>query len=335
MTEVSIERSFIEELSRRSHLRIVACESGGASILAAIVSRLSLPLERLTFSLDGPALKVFKDIAPKSAIHPSSNITSLIVEDNPLVLTGSSWMPDWERDAIGHAKDASLEVWSVLDHWTNFRERFVPASDWNIQGLDWKYHLPDKVLVCDDYAMGIALDENFPPNILKRIPNYALMDFKKKIDSARHEAPSRPKSDGSFHLLYISEPIADDLKVTYGTSDYWGYTEFTLLEDVLKAKPENITLRVRLHPNETSGKYAAILSKTSNVEISHGNELINDLSWSDSVVGAHSMALALALEAGLPTISYIPKNATKQCVLPHKEICKVNSPKKIFDQLKR
>ncbi len=334
MSEIEHD-GFISELRSRDALAIVACESGGAKLLAAMIGKLGEDRPpSTTFHLAGPAVTVFNDKLDNIANRQLEDIADLKGAAGALVLTGTSWMPDFERRAIALAKKNGTEVWSVLDHWTNFRERFLPVDAWdgdhNADNDAFVKALPDRVIVCDDYALVTAKSAGFPEDILLQAPNYAMLDFKRKYKEQL--ANAIPAHDKRRRILYVSEPIADDLKATYGDERHWGYTEFELIKDIVKAKPNDAVVRLRLHPNESIDKYKGMFPADSDgFEISSEREIIKDFIWADAVAGVHSMALVMALEAGIPAYSYIPADARQQCALPHQEIRRTTNPSEIFD----
>jgi len=316
--------------SYNKKILVVSYESGGAQILSSWVRRHSVNTD-IFYCLDGPAVKIFK--------HKLGDISMVELEfiqelrpDIDQVLTGTSWMPNLERKAVKLAKLNKIFCTSVLDHWTNYTKRFLPNNLWESIPANWLEYLPDLVWVCDDYAYNIALKEGFPKEKLKIITNPYFMEIKQSLEQKTNRIIKN-----KLHMLYISEPIADDLLATYGDSNFWGYNEFDLINSLLESlckfnkKKQQIEVRLRLHPNEKNIKYDRLVGGNKNLHISHESDLIDDILWSDVVVGGESMALVIALLAKKQVFSCIPKTAKKKCCLPHKEIFRGNSINEIFD----
>src|SRR6185295_16936876 len=114
-----------------STICIASHDAGGAEILACYVAQTGL---RCRFALEGPALKVFERHLGRVAVEP----LAAAIAGSDWCLFGTSWQSDLEWRAIEEANRAGKRVASFLDHWINYRERFV---------RDGVQHLPDELWV--------------------------------------------------------------------------------------------------------------------------------------------------------------------------------------------
>ena len=83
------------------------------------------------------------------------------------IITSTSWQSDIERETIYFAKKRSKYTVSMLDHWSNYKERF------NYKG---KIILPDEIWTLDKYAFKIA-KKFFNKSKVKLKENYYLKNI--------------------------------------------------------------------------------------------------------------------------------------------------------------
>jgi hypothetical protein len=318
----------------KSRAVVVSCEAGGAQILSSWV-RDVCPEGDYSYCLQGPAEAIFRTKLGKIRQVELAAIRSL---HGPFdrIITSTSWVPDLERTAIAIAKEKGIRSISVLDHWTNYRERFLPLGLWGAIGSDWIRYLPDEVWVCDNYAFTLAARLGFPAERLVQIENPYLSAIRREIKQRKATLPIQKPG---LCILYLSEPVADDLEKTYGDANYWGYTEYdlvqALVEDVNLCLQEGLPLsvRIRLHPNEVEGKYDTLLKMTPAIHLSPNVDLLDDLMWADAIMGGESMGLIIALLTEKPVFSVIPESDRKQCALPHQEILRVEGCRQVVEVL--
>ena len=300
---------------------VVSYAAGAAQILSSWVKSKALN-DNFLYCLDGPALQIFQRKLGNMKFVSLDKIQNL----NPAfdqVVTGTGWDPDLERLAVKLAKGCKLRTSSVIDHWKNYRERFLPNENKASIPEDWHYYLPDEVWVSDDYAYAHALEVGIPKFKLRRIENAYFSDFQRAYDfKCKMSTSSAPL--GKIQLLYVTEPIAEQHETVYGDRNYLGYNEFDLIKALIdavtvKSNKFEFYVRVRLHPNEHADKYNNLLEKRNTFEVSKQLDLVDDMVWADIVVGADSMALVLGVLAGKRVFSVIPIGG-RECTLPHKEI---------------
>lgn len=298
----------IKKICAGKKILVVACEAGAAQILSSMIKRVNP--SNVRYILDGPAVRIFEGKLGPIILE---ELTPDLVRSCGLVLTGTSLIPDLERRAIKLSKDLGVKVCSVVDHWVNYRQRFMPVAGGRETVL-----FPDEVWVCDEAAVVVALREGIPEENLYKIENYYFASLR---DKSWPTDPAR--------LLYVCEPVFDDLKLLTGNGNAWGYNEFDLVMDFLQSLermdgPFKKAV-LRLHPNEPQDKYDRLVEQyrgsipveISSVEV---RSIEEDCSRAEIIVGVESMALAIGLYFGKTVYSCLPLKAKRKCQLPHNEI---------------
>ena len=281
----------------------VCChDAGAAEIISSYIKQKNIsPL----YYLSGPAIKVFE-----RKIGCIDNIFMLdIVNKSEWLLCGTSWKSDLEWNIIKEAKKQQKKTIVFLDHWVNYRERFIRNNE---------ECLPDEIWVGDHYAEKIAKD-NFLNVKIKLIENPYLLDIKEQL---LRLGKSRVESNS---FLYVCEPIREHAYFQHGDERYWGYTEeealryfLTNINEISKVKRLVV---IRPHPSEDFNKYDWVFDEFNHKDIKIDNKktLLEQILGSDIVAGCESMAMVVAILAEKEVISSIPTDG-RPCVLPHKEI---------------
>ncbi|USR89932.1 hypothetical protein NEA10_13840 [Phormidium yuhuli AB48] len=293
------------KVTKKSKVCVVSHDAGGAEILASYVARNELDS---LFVLAGPAIKVFERRMGKIKI---TNLEEALMSCD-WCLCSTSWQSDLEWKAIRQARDAHKHVVVFLDHWVNYRERFIR------QGIE---HLPDEIWVGDVYAQNMA-SQIFLDIPIKLVKNTYFKDIQEQLKKHPHKKSAKATE---VTVLCVCEPIADHALKTYGDERYWGYTEHDALEYFL----ENISVLneevkkviIRPHPSEPLGKYSYVREKFCDLTIDLGvrRTLLEEISQSHVVVGCETMAMVIGLLAQKRVISCIPPEG-KPCSLPQTEI---------------
>jgi len=293
---------------------VVSHDAGGAEILASYVSRNP---GNWCFALEGPAVGVFERrlgkcecLALGDAIYASES-----------VLTGSSWASDLEWQAIAMARELRRPVVTFIDHWVNYRERFIRHRE---------THLPDEIWVGDVYAFENA-KALFPDTPVACVANPYLEDIRDEM--ARRGWGGAPSGGGAagagLKVLFVAEPISEHALRAHGDARHWGYTEFDAL-DYLSCKRaclgQSISmLTIRPHPSEATGKYALFARNwDGECQIGGAVPLLEEIAAADIVVGCASMAMVVALAVGKKVVCAIPPGGGA-CPLPHREILPLNA----------
>ncbi|MBL8013220.1 MAG: hypothetical protein JNN05_05175 [Candidatus Omnitrophica bacterium] len=304
---------WIKELCGVRKVLVVAHEAGAARILVSMLARLNL--SNVRYILDGPAVKIFEQRLGPLILE---SLTEGLVGSCDLVVTGTSLVPELERKAIAMARKAGIKSYSIVDHWVNYRQRFIPVG---ASAKDVIF--PDEIWVCDSSALDVAVREGLPEEYVYKIDNYYFHDLRQN---------SWPVESG--RILYICEPVFDDVKLLTGDGNAWGYNEFELVDDFLKSLERMDGLYkkavLRLHPNESTDKYDAQLKQYKGavpVEVSSFDirSIEEECCRAEVIVGVESMALAIGLFFGRPVYSCLPLKSKRKCQLPQQQIKHIHS----------
>ena len=309
---------------------VVCHDAGAANILAALIKKYRNDV-RWKALVDGPAKAIFAQEKIKGYLRgeglKSRDIDHILEKVAPdLVLTGTGWGSTLELEFIARARNRLIKTAAFLDHWGNYRERFgYPGK--------WKERLPDFVLVGDKWAYQIAIADGFPKKCLKKVEN----PYFEQIITCFRRTQKTVKESAKTRILLFSAPLFEFALKKYRDPYHWGYTEYSILEDVLslmcllqKARPYE--LKIRMHPAEKIGKYSTLLNGNEYAQIYRfvslsdpkKSTLIDDCSWADVAIGPGSTALCIASMLGKKVFSYAPAKK-RISVMPQKEIKAVNS----------
>jgi hypothetical protein len=286
---------------------VVSHDAGGAEVLASYVAQQGL---QCMFVLGGPAVPVFERRLGR--VVQSLSLEEGVAQADWL-LCSTSWQSDLEWRAIDAGRRAGKRTAAFLDHWVNFRERFIR------QGIE---HLPDEIWVGDPQAEAIAL-QCFAGRPVRLIPNPYFQDIRQEIAALGMAAQVRTQGRGQ-QVLFVCEPLSEHGLREFGNERHWGYTEFDALRyffDHIKAlgKPVDRVV-VRPHPAEPAGKYDWVTDEFgAHVTLGGKKALLQEIAESDVVVGCESMAIVVGLIAGRRVISCIPPGGNS-CALPQPEI---------------
>jgi hypothetical protein len=280
----------------------VVCHDAGAANL--IVEWLKDYTGDLKACMEGPAKIIWEKNFPDDKLI-SINIA---IKDSNTLLSGTGWS-DVEHSARIQAKKSSIKNIAVIDHWTNYKERFTRGDS---------EELPDVIFVSDNHAYRQAKNL-FPSILIIELPNNYLQVEAKLARSERLKECRDPIEN----ILIITEPLRQ--KQTGKDT----YLEFEAIEflisnlNKINISNRRVNIVLRLHPSEPIGKYDAILKKykdlVSKFDISKNTHLYQDIAWADLVVGMNSFALVVSLTANVPTMNILPPLSI-DCILPYKEI---------------
>lgn len=271
---------------------IVCHDAGGANQILAMCDETELAGAKAY--MEGPASDLWRKKFPSRSI--ASNLAELLAKTQTLI-TGTGWASRLEHDARIAARQLGIRSIAVLDHWTNYRERFM---------RDGKLVLPDEIWVVDAYAMEIAR-QTFPDlPICQKPDRYAEQQIRGITSVSEVEGNE---------LAYLLEPARSD----------WGRGEpgeFQALRYFLAqlpqlGLPEDTIIRLRPHPSDPPGKYAPFLNTARPWPVlREDGDLTATLSRARWVAGCQTYALTVALKAGRTVFCSLPPWAPA-CVLPH------------------
>lgn len=255
---------------------LVVCNDAGAAYMMA--SYFFFSKKKINTILTGPALKIFKKF---DLIYKNFDKRKLefLVEQSTMIYTGTGWQTDLEKSAILLAKKHKIKVISFIDHWVNYRQRFL---------LNAKKILPDVILVNNKRAATqLKIDSFFKKSKIKLTTNF----YKKYI--LKKTKPFRFMVNNKFNILLISEPF---IKKIHGFSSQDIIKEFV---KYLKANfKKKIILNIRMHPSQREIDFKFIKEiKYQNIilKISNRENLEEDIIFNDLVIGCNSYALIVSL----------------------------------------
>lgn len=271
---------------------VVCHDAGGANQILAMVR--AGYFAEISVYLEGPAKDLWDPTRSNNRF--CSNLSELVTNVQTVV-TGTGWASNLEHEARLTATARGVYSIAVLDHWTNYADRF---SRYNVEVL------PDEIWVVDEYALRLAR-EIFPSVKITLFPDYYANQQTRRI------APLSAVVKNE--LLYLLEPMRSD----------WGHDEpgeFQALKYFFKnvqqlALPDDTVIRLRPHPSESTGKYDDFLAvpRHHQVLMDPGN-LTEALSRARWVAGCQTYAMTLALKADRKVYCSLPPWAPA-CKLPH------------------
>ncbi|MBD3806060.1 hypothetical protein [Sulfuricurvum sp.] len=238
---------------------------------------------------------------------------------NPDVLFfGTGWQEKIERPYVRFCKEHSIPTVAFLDHWSNYRKRFGFPNE------GWEENLGDFTAVTDQRALFLA--ESFAlPNPVG-LKNFYLRNT---IAQARQK-----KIHPTNNLLFLSEPTDAVALRTHGDKNYWGFTQYSALEDILKHFEQFgcVGLTIRLHPSDNANGYKKILKAYPHIRAQINDaavcELTDQLLCAKIVIGFDTMALYIAALLERPVLSYLPSK-NRDFLLPLPQERQVRSLLKI------
>lgn len=287
---------------------VVAHDAGSAEILSSYIRQNNLICN---YCLAGPAIKIFS-----LKLGPLTNMSlEELVENSDKVLCGTSLTARHEWEAIAIAKKLAKHSTAVIDHWTNYRERFVRDGVW---------HFPDEVWVGDETAQKLAIDL-LPELKITYVENAYFIDQKKELEKL--SSKKKDKTPGT-KILYVTTPMRAGGLELYNNPRHWGYTEEDALRYFLsnvKCLSNNISsIEIRTHPKEKNDKYDWAYSEYDlPLNRAHGLSLMEQIVECDVVAGCATMAMVVGLLAEKRVVSCIPVGGRIK-PLPHQDIEKMH-----------
>ncbi|MBM9577332.1 hypothetical protein JWG45_09225 [Leptospira sp. 201903070] len=287
-------------------IAIVSHDAGGAEVLSSYIKK--YPGNYL-FVLDGPAVSIFQKKIGELEILSLKDALKKAEE----ILTGTSWQSDLEKRAILLARKEGKRSISFLDHWVNYKERFIFQN---------QVTLPDEIWTGDDDAFQLA-QKIFPETLIRRKENPYFESLKNELTIYKKEK----KSGEGDRILFVCENIKDHGAATKATNgaDPWGFTEedaiLYFFKHLGKISGRMESCVFRPHPSDPIGKYDWILEKypDQNLRITNQKPLLQQVMEADIIVGCESMAMVVGVIAGKKVISCIPPEG-KKLSLPQKDI---------------
>ncbi len=281
---------------------VVAHDAGAANLLAAWVAEAELgPLQGC---LAGPASAIFARSVPGLQSQPLAEL----VGQCRTIISGTGWASDLEHESRLSGRQAGCLNIAVIDHWTDYRARFVRSG---------QEVLPDAIWVADADALRLAQSE-FPGLAVTAWPNAYLRGQAAAVSRREPDYAER-----ASHVLYLLEPIRDDWGPLPVPGEFMALDYFVQHLAAL-ALPQPVRLRLRPHPSDPHGKYDAWLQRNAALrpELDASSTLEEALAWSGTVAGCQTYAMVVALAAGRRVVCTIPPGRPA-CALPQAGIVRL------------
>lgn len=236
-----------------------------------------------------------------------------------IILTGTSSEDFTERHLWKAAESAGIASFAVLDQWTHYRLRLISEGGDPMNGHSTsELIVPSFLFIMDEFArnelcaLGIDCEkllvsgQPFFDYIRTTADRFTTHD----IEQARRELTG--DGDGLV-FVFASQPIASINRTNGIAEDYWGYTEHTVMSQVVRCLSKiteetgtRVTLVLRLHPKDAFDSYQgalATLPSSVKVVVDRDYDSTLLLQASDLVIGMFSMLLLEAAILNRPFIS--------------------------------
>jgi len=269
---------------------VVCHDAGGTNQILAMLSNTNFG--SVLAYMEGPAKKLWDEVFPSNCVY--NNLSELLAKAGTLI-TGTGWGSNLEHIARIASKERGIYSIAVLDHWTNYEERFVRGSE---------MVLPDELWVVDKYALRFARN-TFPSLKITLIPDFY----------ANQQVKMIAYSEDANELLYLLEPMRSD----WGRDELGEFQALHYFFDKLHqlSLPADTVIRLRPHPSDPPGKYDRFLGEfTGFLILLDTDNLSNSLSRARWVVGCQTYAMTLALKINRTVYCSLPPWAPA-CKLPH------------------
>ena len=144
---------------------IISKDAGGAELTYRYALNQK---EKFCLALSGPAIKIFKKKLGKKKIISRSEA----IKKSDWVLCSTGTSSNFEKDGIILAKKNKKKVVAFIDHWVDYRSRFLKKN---------KLFLPNEIWVTDNYALKLIKKEKFKTKVLlKKI--YFMKNLRPKLN---------------------------------------------------------------------------------------------------------------------------------------------------------
>jgi len=282
------------------NIAVVSHDAGVSELLCALIVEHKKEVSWYIFA---------KPFSPMATICERNNLTYVPINDpqeqirsiNPdMLFFGTGWQDRVEDSYVHYCKVNGIPTVAFLDHWSSHLERFGYPEP------GWEKNLGDFTAVHDEKALQQAIDLQLPNPVA--LPNYYLKNL---LNSAK-KCMVTPTND----LLFLSEPTDAAAFKLFKDSNYWGFTQYTAFNEILKnfKKFDCQELQIRLHPSEESSeKFEEILLNYPEIKFKIYNAKTKDLTHqllsAKMIIGFDTMALYIAALLGKAIVSFLPSKS--------------------------
>ena len=239
----------------------------------------------------------------------------ILAEFSPdLLLLGTSEPEDRslgrvEGQMAAAAREAGVPAVAVLDHWSNYVDRFSLSENGALDAL------PDLICVMDERAKSEMVSAGIPSAriVVTGNPHWDRLKAVRAALSGLDKRVIRRRSglkETDRLIIFVSQPLSED--GSYGA----GISEFKVLDDLLELLRLDpaLTLWLKPHPREKAQKFHSQLEffeeKRVRILDDVGDVYMLGLA-ADLIVGMFSMLLFEYSLLGLPVVSYQPEEGGK------------------------
>ncbi|BAY26005.1 hypothetical protein NIES2100_58150 [Calothrix sp. NIES-2100] len=261
-----------------------AHDPGGANAVAATVARLQEIGAVVEAYAKGPAIRQFQRLGV--AYQPvGEEHQPLFVElDGDVLLTGTSQVDEFERDAILWARKKGIPSIAVIDYWANYLQRFQPVNH-----PDAKPIFPDTITAIDETCAAGMIAEGLPSDRIRVVgqPYFAWLVARQK--------PQKTKLATPQYVLFASQYDANEVEILR-----------ILIEVLAEYKPLK-KLLIRFHPRQNKCPASLSLLAESGLPfaIDESTDVLETIQQQDIVLGITSIILIEAALMGIASGSLI------------------------------
>jgi hypothetical protein len=213
-------------------LGIFSCDPGGAEILSSWLINYK---GKYKVCLKGPAINIFK----KKIKRLKNYSFNSVFNSSNKIITSTSWSSKHEINAIIQAKKYKKYAISILDHWVNYRERFIKNKI---------LHLPNEIWVFNTKALEIAKNLFRKKVIIVKKNDLYFRKIIKQIKFLKKNIKNKN------NILYLTTPNVDKK-----FSDLYFFKVF--IKNLYLFKKSNIKIIFRLHPLDNIDKYSEYINQ--------------------------------------------------------------------------
>ncbi len=238
------------------------------------------------------------------------------------VITGTSADDMTEKLLWKACEKAAIPCFAVLDQWINYGVRFSSygLADLALYEKSPSHdYLPTFILVMDELAKTEAIGNGLPADkiLVTGSPYFETLIARREQISEKEIKTARTSLgiDKETMITFASEPISKVYKENDDSSHFWGYTERTILRELITSLNEQnktgrlnaATLVVRLHPKQDDSELADIAREVESefLRIVFERKMDSTLlvAASDVICGISSMFLIEAFIMAKPVLS--------------------------------
>jgi len=232
--------------------------------------------------------------------------------DAAALLTGTSMKTELDSRFWLAADQLGLASVALLDHWTNYAERFSVDAP-----LD---RLPALIAVTDETAAAELVARGCPVDRIRITGNPRFDDLPESITTELREQARQTlgiELDRQV-AVFASQPLARHYRDALGYTEVEAVTSF--LDGLAEVAPESLGL-IKLHPLESAEAHASFLDRPSpEVRVLSDAPIIDLIAAADVFCGMTSIVLLDAALLGVPTLSIRPGGGPDHFIDIHGEL---------------